>query len=107
MPLMASHTVLVMTSAEKLGPGRSRTPPPPSLVARVYRRRAARGEPGSRRCLPLCEALPYTPCARAGPDLVSRVPRATIEAVITSLSLIHISEPTRLGMISYAVFCLK
>src|SRR5665648_126686 len=26
---------------------------------------------------------------------------------ITTLSLIHISEPTRLGMISYAVFCLK
>src|SRR5450756_3073158 len=25
----------------------------------------------------------------------------------SSLSLIHISEPTRLGMISYAVFCLK
>src|SRR5665648_1047086 len=25
----------------------------------------------------------------------------------TPLSLIHISEPTRLGMISYAVFCLK
>ena len=25
----------------------------------------------------------------------------------TSLSLIHVSEPTRLGMISYAVFCLK
>src|SRR5450759_2869595 len=24
----------------------------------------------------------------------------------TALSLIHISEPTRLGMISYAVFCL-
>src|SRR5450756_2941725 len=84
MPLMASHTVLVMTSAEKLGPGRSRTPPLPSLVARVYRRGGARREPGPRRCLPLCEALPYTPCARAGPDLVSRVPRATIEAVITS-----------------------
>ena len=33
------------------------------------------------------------------------------EAVLTfkdtGLSLIHISEPTRLGMISYAVFCLK
>src|SRR5450756_3083191 len=30
------------------------------------------------------------------------------EAHMTSpLSLIHISEPTRLGMISYAVFCLK
>src|SRR5450759_5136288 len=26
---------------------------------------------------------------------------------IIRLSLIHISEPTRLGMISYAVFCLK
>src|SRR5450756_3083642 len=28
------------------------------------------------------------------------------EAMV-ALSLIHISEPTRLGMISYAVFCLK
>src|SRR5665648_1126947 len=28
-------------------------------------------------------------------------------AVDIYLSLIHISEPTRLGMISYAVFCLK
>src|SRR5659263_600252 len=26
---------------------------------------------------------------------------------VAFLSLIHISEPTRLGMISYAVFCLK
>src|SRR5450759_5501042 len=26
---------------------------------------------------------------------------------LMELSLIHISEPTRLGMISYAVFCLK
>ena len=26
---------------------------------------------------------------------------------VYDLSLIHISEPTRLGMISYAVFCLK
>src|SRR5450759_5464723 len=26
---------------------------------------------------------------------------------VVGLSLIHISEPTRLGMISYAVFCLK
>ena len=26
---------------------------------------------------------------------------------VIKLSLIHISEPTRLGMISYAVFCLK
>src|SRR5450756_1251301 len=28
-------------------------------------------------------------------------------AIVCGLSLIHISEPTRLGMISYAVFCLK
>src|SRR5450756_2826782 len=30
-----------------------------------------------------------------------------IERRVEGLSLIHISEPTRLGMISYAVFCLK
>ena len=29
------------------------------------------------------------------------------ELFVLMLSLIHISEPTRLGMISYAVFCLK
>src|SRR5450759_71391 len=28
-------------------------------------------------------------------------------SAVERLSLIHISEPTRLGMISYAVFCLK
>src|SRR5450759_5586481 len=35
--------------------------------------------------------------------------RVLVNGVGTSfkLSLIHISEPTRLGMISYAVFCLK
>src|SRR5450756_286809 len=31
----------------------------------------------------------------------------TYDAAVVTLSLIHISEPTRLGMISYAVFCLK
>src|SRR5659263_83007 len=30
-----------------------------------------------------------------------------INRAFRTLSLIHISEPTRLGMISYAVFCLK
>src|SRR5450756_906659 len=29
-----------------------------------------------------------------------------VRAIVAKLSLIHISEPTRLGMISYAVFCL-
>src|SRR5450756_1015905 len=31
----------------------------------------------------------------------------TFNAGVNGISLIHISEPTRLGMISYAVFCLK
>ena len=31
----------------------------------------------------------------------------SLTIVALDLSLIHISEPTRLGMISYAVFCLK
>src|SRR5450756_2131427 len=30
-----------------------------------------------------------------------------LHGLLGILSLIHISEPTRLGMISYAVFCLK
>src|SRR5450756_2267116 len=30
-----------------------------------------------------------------------------LRKIFDRLSLIHISEPTRLGMISYAVFCLK
>src|SRR5659263_757464 len=34
-------------------------------------------------------------------------PRKYYELTEEGLSLIHISEPTRLGMISYAVFCLK
>src|SRR5678815_1736099 len=34
-------------------------------------------------------------------------PAATLLLVLLALSLIHISEPTRLLSISYAVFCLK
>src|SRR5450759_2137366 len=37
---------------------------------------------------------------------MSDIDRLGMEQVM-GLSLIHISEPTRLGMISYAVFCLK
>ena len=37
----------------------------------------------------------------------SGVKRKDFRGPKPSLSLIHISEPTRLGMISYAVFCLK
>src|SRR5665648_847517 len=35
-------------------------------------------------------------------DIIARYPGQ----LFRTLSLIHISEPTRLGMISYAVFCL-
>src|SRR5450756_550346 len=37
---------------------------------------------------------------------IAPVPRRLFGSFVEHLSLIHISEPTRLGMISYAVFCL-
>src|SRR5450759_54158 len=46
-----------------------------------------------------------------GGSVVDRVQPSEIDHgqhdAVRDLSLIHISEPTRLGMISYAVFCLK
>src|SRR5659263_617262 len=49
-------------------------------------------------------------CSSASVSLPSTSPEAADSPVRPGprpLSLIHISEPTRLGMISYAVFCLK
>src|SRR5665809_158385 len=40
-------------------------------------------------------------------DRASRSARRRVTPSDTTLSLIHISEPTRLRRISYAVFCLK
>ena len=40
-------------------------------------------------------------------DAMAQDSDAAATADDETLSLIHISEPTRLGMISYAVFCLK
>src|SRR5450756_308536 len=45
----------------------------------------------------------WTPCRPLGQS--GRRPAGS--RLSHRLSLIHISEPTRLGMISYAVFCLK
>src|SRR5450756_4430 len=42
-----------------------------------------------------------------GTHCATRTNRSHEHPVRLCLSLIHISEPTRLGMISYAVFCLK
>src|SRR5450756_2256737 len=38
---------------------------------------------------------------------IATLMRAHTTFIPWDLSLIHVSEPTRLGMISYAVFCLK
>src|SRR5450759_203392 len=43
----------------------------------------------------------------AVPGIIGLVALRQIHHAQLVLSLIHISEPTRLGMISYAVFCLK
>src|SRR5450756_3045363 len=43
----------------------------------------------------------------ASRDVVVRAMVGEMRLEGSDLSLIHISEPTRLGMISYAVFCLK
>src|SRR5450759_3472475 len=49
-------------------------------------------------------ALPQGDGEREGAGEIGGVLRFAADC---DLSLIHISEPTRLGMISYAVFCLK
>src|SRR5450756_2694216 len=44
--------------------------------------------------------------AHSALDLISNISPVRYDKTAKCLSLIHISEPTRLGMISYAVFCL-
>src|SRR5450756_2659731 len=55
------------------------------------------------------EKLRITPGLLLIAAIMMEIPIAMIflSRVLKYLSLIHISEPTRLGMISYAVFCLK
>ena len=85
-----------------------------------------KSDPGRRRSLAPAFVLFYRRCLTTN-SIANRMPRllamlfvllglfcaAALPAhaedydTVLDLSLIHISEPTRLGMISYAVFCLK
>src|SRR5450759_5617494 len=57
--------------------------------------------PGNSNGQPLWRSLAET---LRHTDRGLAIHRLSIDASLPSLSLIHISEPTRLGMISYAVF---
>src|SRR5665648_272309 len=79
-----------------LGRSSQRTLPDPLTVAVPFA-----VDPTSGRCLS-CSSKDRQLCP-------SRTPKSTQHSVevpgtVLKLSLIHISEPTRLGMISYAVF---
>src|SRR5450756_2788836 len=50
-------------------------------------------------------ATPRSHCMTCGAE--TEWMQLPLTGKVHTLSLIHISEPTRLGMISYAVFCLK
>src|SRR5450756_1740935 len=61
---------------------------------------------------PMIAALDSVVDSAPGNSIVPDMPeifstRPAFDFLRCGLSLIHISEPTRLGMISYAVFCLK
>src|SRR5450756_1420679 len=49
----------------------------------------------------------YSNAAGIIPIVQALMEKGAALGTVLALSLIHISEPTRLGMISYAVFCLK
>ena len=53
-------------------------------------------------------ALPYChDMIKQWPETLPRIATQAMYRIFMGLSLIHISEPTRLRRISYAVFCLK
>src|SRR5450756_585638 len=78
-----------------------------SMDAVVAADTAATGCPAVTQSAPVAStAVASTQGANRAGDGASLRPRRGDRPVRISLSLIHISEPTRLGMISYAVFCL-
>ena len=66
----------------------------------------ARDETGLQETRQACERFGIKTLAISA-DVVDAGALQRAAAEVETLSLIHISEPTRLGMISYAVFCLK
>src|SRR5450756_2956416 len=56
---------------------------------------------------PLPHRLYHVNCCASCCERALEVVGHNVGVAVKLLSLIHISEPTRLGMISYAVFCLK
>src|SRR5665213_726486 len=79
----AAATVENALAGEVEAPARALDPAPLSIAAKT---------------------LPTEPSSTPGADAVRLPPHAGSDV---SLSLIHISEPTRQAEISYAVFCLK
>ena len=80
-----------------------------ATVDRVLNKRAAVKESTARRVLEAARQLGFT-LEQPHYRLAAGKAPVTIRMgfiLLQELSLIHISEPTRLGMISYAVFCLK
>src|SRR5678816_4128124 len=55
----------------------------------------------------LCERLRPSLPWKIGYEIIAGIERPWLKDLVRDLSLIHISEPTRLLSISYAVFCLK
>src|SRR5450756_3232660 len=80
-----------------------------TLTTDVHQQRQKARPFEGRRCVNCHVALFEGECARLVGGVWERV-NVCIHCDVNGpprLSLIHISEPTRLGMISYAVFCLK
>src|SRR5660398_330819 len=77
--------------------------PGPEVVHFLLQTGALRGRSGEVQVAALIEVAVY---AFLG-DHAPHFPDGIAHRSVLGLSLIHISEPTRLRRISYAVFCLK
>src|SRR5450759_5820969 len=76
-----------------------------SREAKVVRELLDVRRPVEQRALRIGIRQPVSGSVRGDHADAQRAVELGLRYVLHSLSLIHISEPTRLGMISYAVFC--